>query len=154
MTVRTPVRFKCVILRLASFTSISPCPRHGRFTPETGKLIEAGSTAEKRQIRKLSHLSATLAKCVRDAAHVEFDLLALNALVLGGIRSLRETDMRKSRYTEEQMIGALKDHAAGCPIYINSSRRLRLLAGKFIVAFTARWRSDHATVLNDLIALV
>src|SRR5215218_5210403 len=33
--------------------------------------------------------------------------------VLGRVRSLRETDMRKSRFTEEQIIKMLKEHAAG-----------------------------------------
>jgi len=37
----------------------------------------------------------------------------LNALVLGRVRSPRETDMRKSRFTAEQIIKVLEEHAAG-----------------------------------------
>jgi putative transposase len=33
--------------------------------------------------------------------------------ILGRVRSLRETDKRKSRFTEEQIIKVLKEHAAG-----------------------------------------
>ena len=32
---------------------------------------------------------------------------------LGRVRSFGETDMRKSRFTEEQIIKLLKEHAAG-----------------------------------------
>src|SRR4029453_10668224 len=32
---------------------------------------------------------------------------------LGRVRSQRETDMRKSRFSEEQIITGLKEHAAG-----------------------------------------
>ena len=42
-----------------------------------------------------------------------FDLLPLSALDFGQSSFLRETDMRKSRFTDEQIIKALKEHAAG-----------------------------------------
>jgi hypothetical protein len=41
------------------------------------------------------------------------DLLPLNAPVFGQSPFLRETDMRESRFTEEQIIKVLKGHAAG-----------------------------------------
>ena len=41
------------------------------------------------------------------------DLLPVDALDLGQSSFLRETDMRKSRFTEEHFIKVLKEHAAG-----------------------------------------
>ena len=35
--------------------------------------------------------------------------------ILSRVRSMEETDMRRSRYREEQIIGILKEHQAGLP---------------------------------------
>jgi transposase-like protein len=65
------------------------------------------------------------------------DLLPLNAPFFGQSPFLRETDVRKSRFTEEQIIKVLKEHAAGL-----SAAELCRKYGMSEPTFY-KWRSRH-----------